>query len=359
MNHRTFDRPASNRAPVGRRGVTLLEVCIVVALAIILAAISIPALATVGCSSMRTRSRQNLAALARAHTAYAADWTNRQFTMVPDDVGAFGGCGGYISAGNCITGASLGTNCNGLNIEFTVGCAGNANCGNFDYVNPIAFSGANVTFGAYRIPNAAGFQPYVDGRFYSPTFYAPDDAAIIGSVEPYFASRCSYAGVASAPVWSSYAYSPSAMLGLGVLTRQAGYKNPNTLATGYASPPITAAVYPSLKTQIMEFRAIEGQCAPWDTPCDSYQFNQLYEARPLGLMFDGSVRIVSPREAMESDQRVKVTSSSQFLIEKGLWVRNTPLGPNGVGGAQAYDFLVDTSYHFLTGDGIAGRDVVE
>ena len=41
-----------------------------------------------------------------------------------------------------------------------------------------------------------------------------------------------------------------------------------------------------------------------------------------------------------------------------LWARNTPLGSGGYWGTQSYDFLVSTSFHMLTTDGIEGRDVL-
>ena len=41
-----------------------------------------------------------------------------------------------------------------------------------------------------------------------------------------------------------------------------------------------------------------------------------------------------------------------------LWSRNTPLGAAGYFGGQSYDFLVRTSFHVLTLDGIEGRDVL-
>ena len=40
------------------------------------------------------------------------------------------------------------------------------------------------------------------------------------------------------------------------------------------------------------------------------------------------------------------------------WSRNTPLGTTGYYGGQSYDFLVSTSFHILTTDGIEGRDVL-
>lgn len=351
-----------NNSTCHRLGFTLPEVCIAVLLAVVALAVAIPPLTTVGCDSQRTISRKNLLLLGEAHAAYAADWEGRQFTMVPDDLGAFGGCEGYLAAGGCIPGASLGRDCRGREIGYPIGCGDDgATCANFTYVRPLGFA-QNDLFGAYRIPNAAGFHEYVDGRFYSPVFYAPDDVGVIEEASQYFSANCAYAGPRGVePVWPSYILSPAAMFDPKVFSRQNGFKHPNTLADGYKSPPLAAATYPNLKSHMIEQNAIEltwSACNPAEQGCVPYRFNQIYDARPLALLYDGSVRILSPKNAMESDNRTKVASQGP-LTEKGLWLRMTPFGSSGIGGATSADFLVNTSYHYLTGDGILGRDVLE
>ena len=54
---------------------------------------------------------------------------------------------------------------------------------------------------------------------------------------------------------------------------------------------------------------------------------------------------------MQADQRVAPSNGS-------VWSKNTPLGTSGYFGNQSYDFLVKTSFHILTTDGIEGRDVL-
>ncbi|MCA9285621.1 MAG: hypothetical protein KDA22_10415, partial [Phycisphaerales bacterium] len=68
------------------------------------------------------------------------------------------------------------------------------------------------------------------------------------------------------------------------------------------------------------------------------------------LFFDGHVSAASTADAMDADQRASNDSGH------GLWSRDTPLGANGYYGSIAYDWVVDTSYHVLTIDGILGRD---
>jgi hypothetical protein len=77
------------------------------------------------------------------------------------------------------------------------------------------------------------------------------------------------------------------------------------------------------------------------------------------MFFDGHVAIMSVADAMESDSRAKNNVPAGLnLAEKGLWHRGTPFGPSGYYGDQSYDFLVNTSYHILTTNGILGRDTI-
>jgi len=67
-------------------------VCLLVAMTLIL-----PALAQVGHTVPVTRSMHNLRVLHEALACYAADWNDRQFTAVPDDLGIVGGdCDDYV-----------------------------------------------------------------------------------------------------------------------------------------------------------------------------------------------------------------------------------------------------------------------
>jgi hypothetical protein len=81
-------------------------------------------------------------------------------------------------------------------------------------------------------------------------------------------------------------------------------------------------------------------------------FNHGYNSSPACLFFDGHIELVGCQRAMAADQRVNTGNNGS------CWSKNTPLGPNGYFGAQSYDFLVKTSFHILTTDGIEGRDVL-
>jgi len=131
-----------------------------------------------------------------------------------------------------------------------------------------------------------------------------------------------------------------------------GFTNPGSLPAGFRSPPVSRCRYPSLKTRMIEHSWLQnapdspinpnftGNTTPWF-------FNHGYNSAPATLFFDGHVELVGCQRAMQAEQRTGE-----------LWSRNTPFGNAGYYGSVSYDFLVDTSFHILTTDGIEGRDVL-
>ncbi len=85
---------------------------------------------------------------------------------------------------------------------------------------------------------------------------------------------------------------------------------------------------------------------------EPWYFNQGYNSNPVCLFFDQSIQMKGCWSAMDADGRASRPSEQGC----GLWMRDTPLGTAGYYGGQSYDFLVDTSFHILTRNGIAGRD---
>ena len=150
------------------------------------------------------------------------------------------------------------------------------------------------------------------------------------------------------------------VLGVGSNPAVPAWQNPNTVATGegYKSPSNAQCLYPSLKTRLLERHCMEPYLganpavAGGQTP---YQWNHSFRARSYAAFFDGSVRLFTTGEAMDSEARARVPGASQ---PARLWVRSTPLGQQGFGGNIAEDFLVSTSVHYLTASGIRGRDTL-
>jgi hypothetical protein len=306
--------------------------------------------------------------MAAANAAYGADWADRQFTACPDDAGLVNGsCQTYVTTIACPPQQLLGWAANGgmwgywlgqlgLCQSFPAGCQYNWQC-----YKPIDFG---TKFGSFRLPNVKSFAGYVNNKWYDPVFWAPKDKINLNIAEKYFMNPDQFSTNAdgSEVSYSTYVFSPAAMWSPEVLSDKA-YKNPDTLAGGWRSPAAGQSRYPDLKTRMLEhswLQNAEGNVNPnfigGDEP---WYFNQGYNSAPVTMFFDGHVAIMSVADAMESDSRAKNNvPQGVSLQEKGLWHRSTPFGGAGYYIPQSYDFLVNTSYHILTTNGILGRDSI-
>lgn len=350
-------KPARNHA----RGLTVVEVLALIACLVVLAAMGLPAFQRLGCSAARDISRANLATLSQAHAMYATDWSGRQYTLAPDTLGANGGSfNAWQSANGCVPQVLLGEDSQGVVHRFGTECQGADVRLKEKWLKPIDFAG-RTTAGSFRLSNVRIVNEYVNGRFYDPKFYAPDDPTLRDDVRAVLKGGGDFEDLAAGIALSTYTYSPAAMydprvFGFGSTATFPPFRNPDAASElgpdAYRSPSVAQCVHPSLKTRMMEMWAIENPPAPCNgsiqQECVPFQWNHSYRARPLTLFFDGSVRIMSPRETMFAEDRAN----------KELWMHNTPFGNWGVGGLQSSDFLVKTSAHFLTTYGIAGRDTV-
>ncbi|MFO0875320.1 MAG: prepilin-type N-terminal cleavage/methylation domain-containing protein [Phycisphaerales bacterium] len=357
-----------------RRAFTLVELLIVVAAAALLVAAVVPTLARARGDSGQITSMNNLQTLSFACAVYAWDFNDRQPTWIPDDAGLYvsqsGGsnwASAYISGGGgCPPQLILGwdSNPNPTIWGYFLGCGSfPGNSGNAPVYEPNTFTANNV-FGSFRLLNAHMFSQYVDGRFYSETFFAPNDQKTWELAEPRFALTAEFTvpgGANPQLVTSSYAASPAAMWNPEVLAFNAAtggwFRSPNTFFDSYKSPSVSQCAYPELKTRIIEHNWNLGAPAPVNpafaggyTP---YFFNSGIDATPLTLFFDGHVAELPNTQVVADDELVLRQTGG----EVGLWTRDTPMGTNGYYGAQSYDGTL-VSHHVLTANGILGRDVL-
>ena len=374
-----------NDHPRPRSGFGRIELVICLGVTISGLAMVFPIVDTVGCRNARLRSQQNLHLQHVIHELYATDWNQRQFTAVPDDLGAYGGdCAAWEAAnGRPIPGLELGTTCSGDQIGF-FDCASAPvrspiDLNFVDAPYPLSINGSYSTAGAYRFPNCAALNQYANGRYHDSIFWAPDDAWNMRYARPYRDGDCSYDAPPDQPlVTSSYIMSPAAMfdpLVMGTDDADEGnyfWNDPNSFDDGYRSPSVTACEYPALKTRMIEHHIVETVLPSlyWQgfhpfvpdsdrrnpVPC---LFNQSLHGRPLALFFDGSVRIHTMQEAMQSDDRVRKTSDSYW---EGLTTQ--------VNGQDYYTDLLlgidfsgsggdGSNHHVFTRKGIKGRDCIE
>jgi type II secretory pathway pseudopilin PulG len=357
----------SPQAPVRRVGFTIVELLVVVSIIALLIALLLPAVQKGRDKALVTQSFANLKNLASANEIYASDWNNRQYTSCPDDAGLVGGnCTTYLAQIACPPQQFLGFDGNSIWAYF-LGSSGKCApfgwpeaCYNWIIYIPMQFGtgsnpGGGNAFGSFRMPGIKSFHNYLNGKFYDPILYAPKDAVALNNVSKYFtsASEFSFDGVNYED--SSYCWSPAAMFDPKVFGKNnptPGFANPATLPAGYRSPPVSRCKYPTLKTRMIEHNWLQKRPNTYTNPNFAgnktpWFFNHGYTSEPCSLFFDGHIELVGCLRAQQAEQRAG-----------NLWTRTTPFGPNGYWGAQSYDFLVNTSFHIFTIDGIEGRDVL-
>ena len=231
---------------------------------------------------------------------------------------------------------------------------------------PIIFEGAAVNpkyygFGAFRIPNARQFNQYLSGRYYDPVFFAPKDEVTLAAIDKCLDDPGEFctAGGSELTYWSSYCLSPAAMFSPDVMANpdRGGGQDPWTVRGAFRSPSMSQALYPDLKTHMLEHHWLQGtrgECNPgfdggtYDG-CEPYYFNHGWESVPVTLFYDGHIEGLGVREAEMADKSHVVQAGW------GLWSRDTSFGSDGYFISLGYDFS-NTSFHILTTDGIRGRD---
>ena len=73
-----------------KKGFTIVELLVVVSIIALLIAILLPAIGKARDAALITQSLGNLRNLSAANSAYGADYNDRQFTAVPDEIGMYG-----------------------------------------------------------------------------------------------------------------------------------------------------------------------------------------------------------------------------------------------------------------------------
>jgi prepilin-type N-terminal cleavage/methylation domain-containing protein len=372
------------------RAFTIIELLVVVSIIALLVGILLPAIGKARDQAKVTISQANLKQLGTAHASYAAEWNDRQFTLIDDNIASYGTTAGAAFPG--YQGANGGGPA-GAHPPLALGW-GYDRIGNYGYwhypmtwpgnhslVQPIAFAGY---FGAFRIPNARQFNQYVSGRFYDPVWYAPKDSIAWEVVEragcfedPGEFSNCvpEVAGLGDLPAWSSYCLSPAAMFNPDVMSHRTAsgevpWRRPWEMPAGFRSPPMGHASFPSLKTHMLEHHWLQNrraECNPAFNQsvfnnCEPYYFNHAWDSSPISLFYDGHVESIGTRAAQRHHQRVEVQTGNSGggggSESYGLWHERTAYGMNGYLIDDGYEVNCAVSHHILTVDGIKGRDIL-
>jgi hypothetical protein len=355
-----------------RLGFTLVELMILCVAIVVMLALLSPMVRRLQTSSHEAVSMSNAAQLGAMHAMYAADWGGRQFTNVPDDLGAYStvqnpvnNCIVYVVETGCYPSGFVGVVENGAGFYVCISpCDGlipGASCSGAGYTWPYSLFGTLPTpqLAMFRFLNLAALNVYANGRWYDEVFFAPNDVLAYATAESHFDNPAAFVFPPNPPAFSSYCSSPAAMFHPDVFA-PASRRGPAwqfTFADRFKSPTVSECLFPDLKTQIIEHNwnqnppaEINPAVADGITP---YQFNHGLDSTPITLFFDGHVNFMSIATAVADD----TTVMRQTRSSNGLWSRDTPLGPTGYKGDLSFDGIF-SGHHMLTIGGIAGRDVL-
>jgi prepilin-type N-terminal cleavage/methylation domain-containing protein len=374
---------------LNKKGFTIVELLVVVAIIALLISILLPAIGRARDAALVTQSLGNLRNLGAACAAYGADYNDRQFTAVPDEIGMYGNycvdaCN-QMSQTQCIPQMLLGWDANGgLWGYWLKGTPERCRtwprtCGeNFvtyqacDYWGTCGSSSSGQTrfLGSWRLTNCKAFNSYVNGRYYDKTFWAPKDTFTLSLVEEYFSSPSEFSVNTNADYAEpTYCWSPAAMWSPDVLawTRRSGTgaaacvgvaPTRTTMPGAYKSPTSSAAQYPSLKWRMWEHQWLQnregGETNQVFSDPTPWFYNQGYNSAPAVMCFDGHTQIVS----ITGIQQDNDLASSQG---QPLWF-NCGGGINAYYANASYDNLTKglgaVTAGILTTDGVLGRDML-
>jgi type II secretory pathway pseudopilin PulG len=351
-----------------------VELLVVVSIIALLVGILLPAVGKARDNAKVTMSKANLTQLAKAHATYAAEWNDRQVTLVVDN---FAGYGDDAADANDSYGQVTGEG--GHPAMFGgFGQGGVAwafwfdGPSNPDHLMPVNFEGSLAYWGWFRMVNTKAFNNYLTGKFYDPVFYAPKDRVVWSMLEdndcfsiPFDFTDCYHnsAGVNNF-IRASYCWSPAALFNPSVLRNEddGGFQDPWTpgFNASLRVPAMSQARYSDLKTQFSEFHWLQNARAACNPAfagglydgCEPFYFNLGYESVPMVAFYDAHVEGLGVQEAMSADSRHAQQTGY------GLWSRDMPWGDNGYLIDTAWDFLAETSFHIITTDGIQGRDTL-
>lgn len=367
---------------------------VVISIVAIILSLLTPAIEHARDTAFQLQSLTNLRQISTGLTAYAGDWNDRQPTLIPDDFcqseGSVGNPSWYSANVGRLPDPILGWGeLENTPTLFAYWIQLDDQRGGFEFKNPrhshlqvanfrVALPyDCQTQIGFFRQPNMQVFSQYLNNRYYDPVFYAPKDRRKTRRIKSYFNDPHEFCfddpdGDGKAVIeWSSYCFAASAMFNPNIwdpVRRGRGSGSVHDTASapclrnegggpaGLKSPRVSKAVYPDLKTRMLEHEWLQnapGDTNPlFDSHDEPYYFNQGIHSSPCTLFYDGSVRLMGVQEVVESNQRLVHSNESQ-----SLWCHDW--GGKNYFEEQGYGFENErTSYHVMTRFGIEGRDTI-
>lgn len=334
---------------IARRGVTVVELLVCGAALSSILSVTAVTMQDAGDAAKVTVSLTNLRNFGTAHATYSAEWDGRQITFCPDDLSSLldgdGFPSQYPKGGKLksVPAVPLGFTRDGDHIQTREAWA----------IQPF-WVGENGALGSFRAFNTKPFAVYLNGKVYDPIFFAPKDRTLHASLGKWMEDPGEWPRGVRTFFLSTYCMSPAAMVSPDVFDGD-NVGDIRELAAGFRSPSLSQARFPDLKTHMLEHEWLQN--APESKFIDgtghSWVYNLSEKSQPATLFFDGHVRMMSVREAIESNSRVVAQTG------KSIWTSGAgPVHPGGYFQEHAVDEAKKTNYHVFTTDGIQGRDTI-
>jgi hypothetical protein len=295
------------------------------------------------------RTQANLKHLGVASMTYAAEFNDRQMTLVNDNLSTYGMPSPDQPDANddqqrlitrCVENfaTKTGSPHPAIPLGHTTNPQGQGEIASLKMDDPSNhWALFPVSFDAkprgwFRLVNARPMSAYLNGRFYDPIYYAPNDQAAINAARFFFDKQEEYTSAPNNQIfWSSYCFSPAALWSPKVLSRPAddgtgGFTDPFSIPNSFKCPGVSQAMYANLKSHIMEHHWLHNRpegtrlCNPKREKgtynnCEPYCFNHAIQSAPMAVYFDGHVDNLPVKDAIDSDARIKQQTKSEI----GLW----------------------------------------